>query len=146
MSATRRCVARLKEANHLAKESMGANPSALIIAGPGPLRDGLRALLSTMPQIGSVRVVNNVGSALEMDVPASPALVLLDADMAVPRIWMTVRRVKSGWPQCRIIMLVSDVEQQVEAASAGADVVLLQGLPAGRLVAAVVKLLPQPVL
>jgi DNA-binding NarL/FixJ family response regulator len=125
---------------------MGTNASALIIAGPGPLRDGLRALLGTMPQIRSVSVVNDLGSALKAEVPPTPALVLLDGGSTKDQVWLAVRRVKGRWPQARVIILVSDVEQEGEAEAAGADAVLLQGLPAGRLVAAVVRVLPQPVL
>lgn len=146
MSALRRGVARVKGFDPLGKEITGSSASALIIAGPGPLRDGLRALLGTMPQIKSVSVVNDVASALKPEGRPCPALVLLDGDLTRDQIWMTVRRVKGKWPQARIIMLVSDVGQQAEGEAAGADVVLLQGLPAGRLVAAVVRVLPQPVL
>ncbi len=120
--------------------------SALIIAGLGPLRDGLQALLRTMPQIGTVDVVSDIRSTLEVNAHMSPALVLLDANLADGRLWLTVRRVKARWPRARTIILVSSVEQQADAEAAGADAVLLQGFPAGRLVAAIVRLLPQPVL
>jgi hypothetical protein len=45
----------------------------------------------------------------------------------------------------RCIFLANDVQQHQEAEAAGADAVLLEGFPAGRLVAAIVRLLPQPV-
>jgi len=118
--------------------------SALILAQPGPLRDGLRALVGTMPQIGTVNVAHDIQSALATDLGPSPALVLVDGDQ--DPVWLTVRRAKARWPQARTIVLVSSVQQQGEAEAAGADVVLLQGFQAGRLVAAIVKLLPQPTL
>jgi DNA-binding NarL/FixJ family response regulator len=120
--------------------------SALIIARPEPLRDGLHALVGTMPQIGSVNVVSDVHSALTADLDPGPALVLLDSGLTVDSVWLTVRRAKSRWPRARTIILVSDVQRQQEAEAAGADVVLLEGFPAGRLVAAIVKLLAQPVM
>ena len=123
---------------------MGA--SALIIAQPGPLRDGLDALVGTMPQIGTVDIVGDVESAFGLRFNQGPALVLLDAELTKDNVWLAVRRVKRKWPQARTIILAGNVEQQESAEAAGADVVLLEGLPAGRLVAAIVRLLPQPVL
>jgi DNA-binding NarL/FixJ family response regulator len=119
--------------------------SALIIAGPGPLRDGLHALVGTMPQIGAVDVISDMPSASREGVSLCPALVLLDAARADGQVWLAVRRAKARWPHARTIILVGTVEQQAEAEAAGADVVLLQGFPPGRLVAAIVKLVAQPV-
>jgi DNA-binding response OmpR family regulator len=98
-----------------------------------------------MPQIGSVNVMSDFHSALKGDI-GCPALLLLDASLTGDDIWLTVRRAKARWPGARIIALVDTVEQQAEAEAAGADVVLLKGFPAGRLVVAIVKLLPQPVM
>ena len=121
---------------------MGA--SALIIAQAGPLRDGLHALVDTMPQIGSVDVIGDVDFAFGPTFNQCPALVLLDTHLTEDNVWLAVRRVKRKWPRARTIVLAGNVEQQEAAEAAGADVVLLQGLPAGRLVAAIVRLLPQP--
>jgi DNA-binding NarL/FixJ family response regulator len=123
---------------------MGA--SALIIAGPGPLRDGLQALVGTMPQVGKVDVLSDTRSPSQAEIDLHPTLVLLDAEMAEDRAWLMVRHAKGRWPQARTIILVGSVEQRQEAEAAGADVVLLAGFPAGRLVAAIVRLLSQPVI
>jgi DNA-binding NarL/FixJ family response regulator len=97
-----------------------------------------------MPQIGLVNVAQDIPSVLAADPGLNPALVLMDDDR--DQVWLTVRRAKARWPQARTIVLVSSVQQGAEAEAAGADVVLLQGFQAGRLVAAIVKLLPQPTL
>jgi len=119
--------------------------SALIIAEPGPLQESLRALVSTMPQIGAVDVMSDTNAGSAMGVSLCPALVLLDGCQIEGQPWLSVRRARTRWPGARIIVLVNSVEQQAEAEAAGADAVLLQGLPAGRLVAAMVRLLPQQV-
>jgi DNA-binding NarL/FixJ family response regulator len=80
-----------------------------------------------------------------MALECSPALVLMESNAGGKDVWITVRRVKARWPTARCIFLINDVQQCQEAEAAGADVVLLEGFPAGRLVAAIVKLLPQPV-
>jgi DNA-binding NarL/FixJ family response regulator len=97
-----------------------------------------------MPQIGAVSVASNARSALTADLDPTPALVLLDSGMTVDDVWLTLRGAKARWPLARTIVLVSDVQQQAEAEAAGADMVLLEGFPAGRLVAAILRLLPQP--
>jgi DNA-binding NarL/FixJ family response regulator len=109
------------------------------------MRDGLHALVTAMPQIETVRDADEVTSALTMASAPSPELVLMESTPGGKDVWITVRRVKARWPLARCICLVNDVNQRQEAESAGADVVLLEGFPAGRLVAAIVRLLPQPV-
>jgi len=117
--------------------------SALIVAKPGPLRDGLYALMEAMPQIGSVYAAEDVPSAPETTFKDGLALVLLDSVPGCNDVWMGVRRAKARWPQARCVLLVDNVEQHNEAEAAGADAVLLKGLPAPRLVASIVRLLPQ---
>jgi DNA-binding NarL/FixJ family response regulator len=100
-----------------------------------------------MPQLDAVYEADDLTSALKATSDLQPALVMLDllARRNGEDAWLTVRRVKAKWPQARCIFLANDVQQQREAEAAGADVVLLQGFPAPRLVAAMVKLLPHPV-
>ena len=126
------------------EEEMAA--SAIIIGMPGPLRDGLHALVESMPQVDSVQVASDVSALLTQGPDLGPVLVLLDAGEPGERVWRTVRRAKARWPQARTVVLVNTVKQQQEAEDAGADTVLLQGLPAGRLIAAIVRLLPQRVM
>ncbi len=119
--------------------------SALIIAAPGPLRDGLHALIGSMPQLGAVDTAKDVQSALTDRSDCSPDLVLVDADLWGDEVWRAVRRARARWSGARIIALVGSVEQQDQVRAAGADAVLVQGFPPGRLVAAIVRLLPHPV-
>jgi DNA-binding NarL/FixJ family response regulator len=109
------------------------------------MRDGLHALVTAMPQIDAVQEADDVASALTMALAGQPALVLIESTPGGRDAWMTVRRVKARWPMARCIFLGNDVQQHREAEAAGAEVVLLEGFPAGRLVGAIVKLLPQPV-
>jgi DNA-binding NarL/FixJ family response regulator len=119
--------------------------SALIVAKPGPLRDGLQALMAAMPQIEAAYEVNDFASALEMTSACCPTLVLLDCGLNGGDTWMTVRRAKARWPQARCVFLANDVQQHQEAEAAGADAVLLKGFPAARLAATIVRLLPRQV-
>lgn len=121
--------------------------SALIVAKPGPLRDSLQALMAAMPQIEAAYEVNDLVSSAEaeMTFACGPTLVLLDCSLNGGDTWMVVRRAKTRWPQARCVFLANDVQQQQEAEAAGADAVLLKGFPAARLVATMVRLLPEQV-
>jgi DNA-binding NarL/FixJ family response regulator len=109
------------------------------------MRDGLHALVTAMPQIDAVLAADDIASALTMPFQGLPALVLMESTPKSRDVWLAMRRVKARWPKTRCIFLAGDVQQHQEAEAAGADVVLLQGFPAGRLVAAIVGLLPQPI-
>jgi len=119
--------------------------SALIVAKPGPLRDSLQALMAAMPQIETAYEVSDLASSAEVTFACGPTLVLLDCGLNGGDTWMAVRRAKARWPQARCVFLANDVQQQQEAEAAGADAVLLKGFPAARLVATMVRLLPQQV-
>jgi DNA-binding NarL/FixJ family response regulator len=115
--------------------------SVLIIARPGPLRDGLQALLTAMPQIDTVEWACDLSSALDMTSEHCPALVFLDAGTAGSEISLTLRRAKAKWPQAQCMFLANDVQQQREAEDASADAALLKGFPAAKLVATIAGLL-----
>jgi DNA-binding NarL/FixJ family response regulator len=116
----------------------------LIVARPGSLRDGLRALIAAIPQIGIVDEADDISSASRIAIEHRPTLVVLDSDTAGGEIWLTVRRAKALWPQAECIFLANDVQQHQAAEAASADAALLKGFPAARLVATIVRLLHQP--
>jgi DNA-binding NarL/FixJ family response regulator len=123
---------------------MAANcASILIVARPGPLRDALRALMTAMPQIDGVGEADDVAAALGRGREARPAMVLLDSSLTGEGIWLAVRRIKAKWPQIRCIFFADSVQQQYEAETAGADAVLLKGVLPAKLIATIVRLLPQ---
>jgi DNA-binding NarL/FixJ family response regulator len=117
--------------------------SALIIAKPGPLQIGLRALLIAMPQVEVVYVADDLPAAMQTELKPQPTLILLDGDIA-GEIWVVVRRMRIRWPYARLVFLANDVQQEKKASDARADAVLLKGFPPARLVALLVRLLDQP--
>ena len=110
--------------------------SVLIVARPGPLGDGLRLLMAAIPWVEIVGQAGDAASALQMVVEQRPALVLLDASVPGTKDWTILRRIKAEWPRSRCVILADDIRQQ-SATAAGADVVLLKGLPATKLVEAI---------
>ena len=114
---------------------------ALIATRPGPLQNGLVALMTTMPQVNAVIVAEEAASALRMIADHLPTLVLLEMALPGEGTGTLLKQIKATWPLTRCIVLANDVPQQQEAEAAGADVVLLKGFPAARLIAAIERLL-----
>ena len=114
---------------------------ALIVARPGPLRTSLQALMTTMPQIEILAETSNPSALLRMGAEIQPHIVLLDADLPQEQVCAALRQIKEEWSQTRSIVLVEDSKQQQVVQAAGADVALLKGYPAAKLVAAIEGLL-----
>jgi DNA-binding NarL/FixJ family response regulator len=114
---------------------------ALIVARPGPVRDGLRALLTAIPQVASSREIDDVSSALRVVEEHCPTLVLISVDSPGDEVWNLVAQIRTRCPRTRSILLVDDVQQQQLAQAAGGDGVLLKGAPASRLSATIKRLL-----
>lgn len=127
----------------LSGDKMTSGALALVVALPGRLSDGWRALLLATPQIADVRQVDDASSVLELVEALGPDLVLLDTEPLGERAWAVLNQIKTQAPQCRCIALISSILQQQDAQVAGADEVLIKGSPAGRLSAAVERLLPE---
>ena len=106
---------------------------ALIVAKPGPLRNSLQALLTTMPQIEIVAEANDSLALLRMGDRIQPDIVLLDASLPQHEVWAALKQIQEEWSQTRIIVLADDSRQQKQATEAGANVALLKGFPAAKL-------------
>ncbi len=118
---------------------------ALIVAQPGPLRDGLKALLMTVPQIETVMQVSDVSSVRAAIAQDRPVLVLLDTNFTNGNGPSTVvKLIKAEGSQSRCLVLADNIQQQQQATIAGADVALLKGLPAARLFETIEELLSKP--
>jgi len=116
---------------------------ALIVARPGPLRASLQALMATMPQIEILAETSEPSTLLRMRAGIQPDIVLLDASFPEGQVLATLWQIKKEWSQTRSIVLVDDSQQQQRVQLAGADVALLKGYPAAKLIAAIEGLLSQ---
>ena len=123
------------------QETMNDPVLALIVARPGPVRDGLRALLTAIPRIASLREIDDAASALRAVEQHRPVLVLISVGSPGDEVWDLLPQIKAGYPRTRFILLVDDVQQQQLAQAAGAEGVFLKGAPASRLSATIKHLL-----
>ena len=115
--------------------------SVLIIAKPSRMRDGLRALLRTIPYLTLVGQVDDGLSAIKTMTDQHPTLVLLGANLLDEDIQTVLAQIKAKWPETRCIVLVDNVQQQWIAKAAGADSALLVGFPAAKFINTIQELL-----
>jgi DNA-binding NarL/FixJ family response regulator len=107
--------------------------SALIVGRPGFLQDSLRSLLLMVPGVERVLLARDVAAAKRALEEHRPRLVLLEADLPGEGSSSLVRWIKGEGNRCRCLVLADDVQQQRKARAAGADLVLLKGFPAAKL-------------
>jgi DNA-binding NarL/FixJ family response regulator len=96
-----------------------------------------------MPQIAILAETRDASTLLRMRVEMQPDVVLLDASLPEEQVWQALRHIKEEWCQTRSIVLVEDSQQQQRVQTAGADVALLKGYPAAKLIATIEGLLDQ---
>jgi DNA-binding NarL/FixJ family response regulator len=115
--------------------------SLLLVARPGRMRDGLQALLRTIPEIEIVGQADSELQALTLISRQQPALVMLDSSLAPGEMLPMLVQIKDGYPRTRCIVLVENAQQQGAAREAGADTALITGFSAEVLHAAIDQVL-----
>ncbi|MGD2103925.1 MAG: response regulator [Anaerolineae bacterium] len=113
----------------------------LIVVRAGPLRDGIEALLASVPQVQIVGKAGSASRALRMVAQHSLDLLVVDVGLPGNRIWQLLRACSGGHKGIRCIALADNDEQGQVAKGAGADAVLLKGFAADRLAETVERLL-----
>lgn len=112
----------------------------LIVSPPGDLQISLQALLTTYLDV-DVLVVGEGSSALKVIERQTPAVVILDHNLpgdAAPKI---VHDIKSKWPEIICLVLVNDDQGRQKIITAGADLIVIKGLPGAKLIGEIKRLL-----
>jgi len=118
--------------------------TALIIAPPGLLREGLLAALGTLHSIEVVGQADTVSQA--MVVEHDPAFVLFSVEGPEDQSLAVIQRLKARWPAARCIALVDTVAQQRAAQAVGAEEVLIKGVRPQVLLGKIEQLLSEQLL
>ena len=115
--------------------------SALIVAASGELRDGLRALVTAIPEVGLVTEAIDGLSAMGMVQEKCPDLVVFSPNHLGDPIRKVLERIRGECPDSRYVVLVGDARQQQKALEAGADAVALKGTSTSNLINIMTELL-----
>jgi DNA-binding NarL/FixJ family response regulator len=105
---------------------MNQRPTAVIVAPPGLLREGLRAALNALCRLEIVGEADTVAHAMAM--VHDPTLVLLSVQGLKNDSPDAIGKLKSRWPAVQCVVLVETVAQQQAARAAGAEEVLVKGV------------------
>ena len=95
-----------------------------------PIRQALKALLAQYPQVDVIGEAADGRETVQVTARLRPDVVLLDMQMPVMDGLEATRRIKSEWPQIKVIALTMYSGYRTEALQAGADAFLLKGCTA----------------
>jgi DNA-binding NarL/FixJ family response regulator len=112
----------------------------ILLVDDQPLfREGLRTLLSLHRDFEIVGEAGNGEEALRLARQHAPAVVLMDLEMPVMDGVTATRRLKSDFPECRVIVLTTfdDDDNVFDGLRAGAVGYLLKDAPSERLAEAI---------
>jgi len=100
------------------------------------IRQGLRALLATWPDITVVGEAADGREAVRLVADFQPDVVLMDLWMPVLDGVQATRLIKQQWPAITVIVLTMYSLEQSAALAAGADGFVIKGSPPERLLTA----------
>lgn len=110
---------------------------ALLVLRPGPLREGLNALLSAMPDIRLVAQSEDADTALRFLAQLCADLVLIKLDAGDRRLLGPVLEMRALCPNLQVVVLIEDERDRQVAMASGTDLVLMVGVPVASLKAQV---------
>jgi DNA-binding NarL/FixJ family response regulator len=105
----------------------------LVVSNSDSLQNGLLALMTTIPQISSVLVAEDVDSLLRMVQNHQPAWIILDSTISIdPAL---IQQIKDQCPRVHLTVLTDNITQQKEAEKSAVDSILLKGFSPQKLIA-----------
>lgn len=114
----------------------------VLIADDNPRsRSGMRALLTTRPEVEVVDTAQDGEQAVQDAAMLQPDVVLMDVQMPGLDGLEATRQIKARWPRIRVIVLTLYPAYQAAARLAGADAFLLKGSPPEDLFNALTRLM-----
>ena len=111
----------------------------LIVDDRRTVRQGLQALLALWPDVAWAGQAADGQGGVKLVAEQRPDAVVMDIRMRGMDGLEATRRIKSQWPEVRVIVLTLRAEYEDEAIAAGADVFLVKGGPPEALREAICK-------
>ncbi len=105
----------------------------LLVVKPGPLRDGLDALLYATPEVSLVAHANDTNAALVFCQQHPAKLIILEVKPGDRDILGNVPELKELNPRGQVVALIHEEIAREPAEASGVDVVLTFGMQAAKL-------------
>ncbi len=119
---------------------MAQHIRALIVDDRPRSRNGLRALLTTWPEIEVVGEAINGQEAVHQTAEYRPDVVLMDVRMPVMDGLEATHFIKNKWPEVKVVVLTMYTTYQTDALAAGADAFLIKGCRPEELLEAILNI------
>ena len=107
---------------------------ALIVARSNAMQEALNTVLSSDPEIEIIGMADDGFSAMEILKTHQPDLVMVDDNLPNGEVLNLIHYLKKDWPQTKTIVLTDGTQQKQVLLAAGADAVLLRGIPAEQII------------
>jgi CheY-like chemotaxis protein len=111
----------------------------LIVDDRRAVRQGLQALVALWPDVTCVGEAADGQQGVKLVAEQRPDAVVVDIRMRGMDGLEATRRIKSQWPEVRVIVLTLHAESEDDALAAGADAFLVKGGPPEALREAICK-------
>jgi two-component system invasion response regulator UvrY len=118
--------------------------NVLLLVKPGSLRDGLDALLFTIPEVKLVTHSNDSEAAIDFCKQNNPDLIVLEIRPDDDEFLGHVAEIKALCPEGHVVALIHDINDQLPAEQAQADLVMSIGTRPATLKAAIADLASTP--
>lgn len=113
----------------------------LIVGGRGEVRDGIKALVEAIPEVGKVACFDDIARRSDRIAEINPDLVIFDYSQLNEGYRSRLRQLRRLLPLTKIITLVKEEEQKMISRESGADAILVKGFRGGLLIRTVRSLI-----
>jgi DNA-binding NarL/FixJ family response regulator len=113
----------------------------VIVAGGGPLRDSLHALMAALPQVNVICETDDIAEALHIISQHSTDLALVGDDIPADELWVFLRMIRKRSPRTLRLIFADTVGRKTEMEAPGAEAVFLRGTTPIELVAEIERML-----
>lgn len=113
---------------------------ALLLIRPGPLRDGLDALLVSIPEVHLVAHSSNSMTAIDFCRKNETDLIVIEIRSGDREVLIVVPKMKALCPRGHVLALIHSENDRLPAEQAKADLIMSVGAPASKLKAGIEEL------
>ena len=121
---------------------MGTGLTGIIIAEPGRMRECFHAMLTSIPQIDQVHLVDQPAQTMSLIESENINFVLVEANVVDDELEKLFVELKVMSPDTKSLAITENSAQQTQLRSAGADEVIVRGASAAAFIESLCRVVP----